>query len=161
MAKLYELSQNYKNLEELLDNPDIAEEVIKEALSELDEEWETKAENLAKLIKSFDVDVKGLKEEEQRLVARRKSLENRIAGLKTYIEDNMKAVGKDKIKGKVFTLAIQNNPPSVEIVDDFMIPEKYFVVKKEIAKKEILNDLKQGIEVPGAQINQTASLRIR
>lgn len=161
MAKLYELSQNYKNLEELLDNPDIAEEVIKEALSELDEEWETKAENLAKLIKSLDVDVKGLKEEEQRLVARRKSLENRIAGLKTYIEDNMKAVGKDKIKGKVFTLAIQNNPPSVEIVDDFMIPEKYFVVKKEIAKKEILNDFKQGIEVPGAQINQTASLRIR
>lgn len=161
MAKLYELSQNYKNLEELLDNPDIAEEVIKEALSELDEEWETKAENLAKLIKSLDVDVKGLKEEEQRLVARRKSLENRIAGLKTYIEDNMKAVGKDKIKGKVFTLAIQNNPPSVEIVYDFMIPEKYFVVKKEIAKKEILNDFKQGIEVPGAQINQTASLRIR
>jgi len=161
MAKLYELSQNYKNLEELLDNPDIAEEVIKEALSELDEEWETKAENLAKLIKSFDVDVKGLKEEEQRLASRRKSLENRIAGLKTYIEDNMKAVGKDKIKGKVFTLAIQNNPPSVEIVDDFMIPEKYFVVKKEIAKKEILNDLKQGIEVPGAQMNQTASLRIR
>lgn len=161
MAKLYELSQNYKNLEELLDNPDIAEEVIKEALSELDEEWETKAENLAKLIKSFDVDVKGLKEEEQRLASRRKSLENRIANLKTYIEDNMKAVGKDKIKGKVFTLAIQNNPPSVEIVDDFKIPEKYFVVKKEIAKKEILNDLKQGIEVPGAQINQTASLRIR
>ena len=161
MAKLYELSQNYKNLEELLDNPDIAEEVIKEALSELDEEWETKAENLAKLIKSFDVDVKGLKEEEQRLASRRKSLENRIAGLKTYIEDNMKAVGKDKIKGKVFTLAIQNNPPSVEIVDDCMIPEKYFVVKKEIAKKEILNDLKQGIEVPGAQMNQTASLRIR
>lgn len=161
MAKLYELSQNYKNLEELLDNPDIAEEVIKEALSELDEEWETKAENLAKLIKSLDVDVKGLKEEEQRLASRRKSLENRIANLKTYIEDNMKAVGKDKIKGKVFTLAIQNNPPSVEIVDDFKIPEKYFVVKKEIAKKEILNDLKQGIEVPGAQINQTASLRIR
>ncbi len=161
MAKLYELSQNYKNLEELLDNPDIAEEVIKEALSELDEEWETKAENLAKLIKSLDVDVKGLKEEEQRLVARRKSLENRIAGLKTYLEDNMKVVGKDKIKGKVFTLYIQQNKPSLDIVDEFMIPEKYFVVKREVAKNELLNDLKQGIEVPGATIKQTASLRIR
>lgn len=161
MGKLYELSQNYKNLEELLDNQDIPEEVIKEALSELDEEWETKAENLAKLIKSLDVDVKGLKEEEQRLASRRKSLENRIANLKTYIEDNMKAVGKDKIKGKVFTLYIQKNNPSLDIVDEFMIPEKYFVVKREVAKNELLNDLKQGIEVPGAQIKQTASLRIR
>lgn len=161
MAKLYELSQNYKNLEELLDNQDIPEEVIREALIELEEEWDTKAENLAKLVKSLEVDVKGLKEEEKRLASRRKSLENRIANLKTYIEDNMKAVGKDKIKGKVFTLYIQQNKPSLDIVDEFMIPEKYFVVKREVAKNELLNDLKQGIEVPGATIKQTASLRIR
>lgn len=46
-------------------------------------------------------------------------------------------------------------------MDENAIPEEYFVVKKELSKKDILAALKEGIEVPGATINQTESLRIR
>jgi predicted nuclease with TOPRIM domain len=161
MSKLYELTQNYQNLLDLLDNPDIPQEVIQEALNSVSEDIEAKAENIAKVIKSIEVDVKGLKEEEQRLSSRRKSLENRVDNLKIYIEEAMRTTGKEKIKGKVFSLAIQKNAPSVDIVDLDKVPEEYFVITRELTKKPILEALKAGLEVPGAQIKQTESLRIR
>ena len=161
MAKLYELTQNYNNLLELADNPDVPTEMLKESLNSIDDEIDTKAENIAKVIKSIESDVAGLKGEEKRLADRRKGLENRIDNLKKYIESSMRAVGKEKIRGKVFTLGIQKNAPSVDIIDEDVIPKQYFITKKELSKKDILVALKKGEEVPGAAVKQTESLRIR
>ena len=161
MAKLYELTQNYNNLLELVDNPDVPTEMLEESLNSIDDEIDTKAENIAKVIKSIESDVAGLKGEEKRLADRRKSLEGRIDNLKEYVEGSMRAVGKEKIRGKAFTLGIQKNAPSVDIIDEDVIPKQYFITKKELSKKDILVALKKGEEVPGAAIKQTESLRIR
>ena len=161
MAKLYELTQNYNNLLELVDNPDVPTEMLEESLNSIDDEIDTKAENIAKVIKSIESDIAGLKGEEKRLADRRKSLEGRIDNLKEYVEGSMRAVGKEKIRGKVFTLGIQRNAPSVDVIDEDVIPEQYFITKKELSKKDILVALKKGEEVPGAAIKQTESLRIR
>jgi predicted nuclease with TOPRIM domain len=161
MAKLYELTQNYNNLLELADNPDVPTEMLKESLNSIDDEIDTKVENIAKVIKSIESDVAGLKGEEKRLADRRKGLENRIDNLKKYIESSMRAVGKEKIRGKVFTLGIQRNAPSVDVTNEDAIPEQYFITKRELSKKDILAALKKGEEVPGAAIKQTESLRIR
>ena len=161
MAKLYELTQNYNNLLELVDNPDVPTEMLEESLNSIDDEIDTKAENIAKVIKSIESDIAGLKGEEKRLADRRKSLEGRIDNLKEYVEGSMRAVGKEKIRGKVFTLGIQRNAPSVDVIDEDVIPEQYFITKKELSKKDVLVALKKGEEVPGAAIKQTESLRIR
>ena len=161
MAKLYELTQNYNNLLELVDNPDVPTEMLEESLNSIDDEIDTKAENIAKVIKSIESDIAGLKGEEKRLADRRKSLEGRIDNLKEYVEGSMRAVGKEKIRGKAFTLGIQRNAPSVDIIDEDVIPEQYFITKKELSKKDILVALKKGEEVPGAAVKQTESLRIR
>ena len=161
MAKLYELTQNYNNLLELADNPDVPTEMLKESLNSIDDEIDTKVENIAKVIKSIESDVAGLKGEEKRLADRRKGLENRIDNLKKYIESSMRAVGKENIRGKVFTLGIQRNAPSVDVTNEDAIPEQYFITKRELSKKDILAALKKGEEVPGAAIKQTESLRIR
>ncbi|MFR5747044.1 MAG: siphovirus Gp157 family protein, partial [Romboutsia timonensis] len=78
MMKLYELTQNYLNLQELLENPEIPAEMIETALNEVGGQIEDKAENIAKLIKTLEADVSGFKAEEKRLADRRKSLENRV-----------------------------------------------------------------------------------
>ncbi|EPY2285856.1 siphovirus Gp157 family protein [Clostridium sporogenes] len=161
MAKLYELTQNYNNLLDLVDNPEVPKEVLEESLNQIHEEMDIKLENVAKVIKSIEVDAKGLKEEEKRLVDRRKSLENKIVNLKEYAENSMRVTGITKIKGKVFTLGIQKNAPSVEITEEEFIPEEYFITEKKLVKKDILAALKEGKEVPGAVIKQTESLRIR
>ncbi|MBV1816900.1 siphovirus Gp157 family protein [Clostridium cochlearium] len=161
MAKLYELTEQYSNLMELLDNPEVPQEMLEESLNKINDELDVKLENIAKLIKSIEVDVKGFKEEEKRLANRRKSSENRITNLKEYVKGAMRAVGLKKIKGRVFTLGIQRNAPSVEITKEESIPEKYFILEKKLVKKDILAALKEGKEVPGATIKQTESLRIR
>lgn len=162
MAKLYELAQNYQNLMELLDNPEVPLDIIQKGLDEVGEELELKVENIAKVIKSIETDVSGFKEEEKRLVARRKSLEGKIGSLKSYIENSMQTAGKDKIKGKLFTLTIQKNAPSLDISDEKKIPKKYYVKQDPVLdKKSLLEALKEGLKVKGVAIKQTSSLRIR
>lgn len=160
--KLYELTENYRNLQELLENPDIPQDVIWEALNSLEGDIFEKLENIVKLLISIEADVKIVKEEKQRLAAKQSSLENRCANLKNFMEGALKALGKDKVKSGLFTLSIQKNPSSVGVVDLKAIPEDYLKFKEpDIDKKAILEDLKQGREVPGAELIQTESLRIR
>ena len=160
--KLYELSQNYLNLKELLENPEVPQEMVIAALDEVGEQFEDKVENIAKLIKTMEVDIKGFKEEESRLSDRRKSLENRVKGLKEYIDGAMKATGKLKIKGKLFSFNIQKNTPSLEVVYEELVPRELFKVQDPVLdKKEALARLKAGEDIPGLSIKQTESLRIR
>lgn len=159
--KLYELTQNYLNLQELLENPEIPVEMIEAALNEVDGEFEDKAENIAKLIKSIEVDIKGYKEEESRLSDRRKSLENRNKGLKEYLESSMRALKKNNFKGKLFSFNIQKNAPSVVIDDIDKLPKEYKKIVESEDKTKIKEALKEGIEVPGARLIKSESLRIR
>ncbi|BDR71258.1 hypothetical protein K144313037_p20450 (plasmid) [Clostridium tetani] len=161
MAKLYELTEQYSNLMELLDNPEVPQEMLEESLNKINDELDVKLENVAKLIKSIEVDVKGFKEEEKRLADRRKSSENRITNLKEYVEGAMRATGIKKVNGKVFTLGIQKNAPSVDITDENSIPEEYFILEKRLVKKKVLEAHKEGRKVPGTTIKRTESLRIR
>ena len=159
---LYELTENYRNLQELLDNPEIDQEIITNALDEVGEQLEEKAENIAKLIKTLEVEVNGYKTEEKRLADRRKTLENRITGLKSYIDAAMKATGKKKFKGQFFSFNIQKNPPSVNITDSTLIPKEYYIEQEPVLdKKTVLAELKNGVIVPGTELKQTESLRIR
>lgn len=160
--KLYELTQNYLNLQELLEDPTVPIEVINAALSEVGEQLEDKAENIAKLIKTMEVEVTGYKEEEARLAARRKSLETSTKNLKAYLEEAMRAVNKHKIRGKLFSFSIQKNPASVEVLDESVIPKELFNTPAPVLdKKETLIRLKAGEEVPGVVLKQSESLRIR
>lgn len=160
--KLYELTENYLNLQELLENPEVPQELITNALDQVGEELEVKAENIAKLIKTLEVDIAGFKEEEKRLSDRRKSLENKVKNLKEYLDRAMKATGKTEFKGKLFSFNIQKNAPGVSIIDEKLIPKEYLIEQAPVIdKKAILNDLKNGEDIPGVEIKQTESLRIR
>lgn len=164
MSKLYEISERYKNLEDLLDNPELEniKEELEKSIDSIQEEFDLKAENIAKFIKSLEVDSKGLKEESQRLQSRKKTVDNRISSLKEYLFEHMQALNKNKIKGKIFTLSIQNNPISVEITNEKAIPEKYIVPQEtKFDKKALLKDLKNDVLIDGVDVKQTQGLRIR
>lgn len=160
--KLYELAENYLNLQELLENQEIQQELITNALDQVDGELEEKAENIAKLIKTLEVNINGFKGEEKRLSTQRKTLESRVKSLKGYLDEAMKLTGKRKFKGKIFSFNIQPNPPSVSVLDEKLIPQKYFIEQEPlIDKKSILIDLKNGQDIPGVELKQTESLRIK
>ena len=161
MTKLYELSTGYKNIEYLLENGENNEE-LKTVLDSLGEEIEDKAENIAKLIKNYEADIDAFKTEEKRIAERRRTLENDVKRLKEYLYNNMKLTGKTKFKRGTFSFNIAKNPPSVEIVNQDIIPMDYRELVEVINKKDILQDLKNGKDVQGAILrDDNESLRIR
>lgn len=87
--KLYDLAQNYLNLQGLLEDETVGTDVINKALNEVGGEIEDKAENIAILIKNLESDAEGFKREEERLATKRSAVENRIKGLKTYLDTTM------------------------------------------------------------------------
>lgn len=161
MFKLYELTEMYQNIWDLIGDDEADLETLERALENIEDNINFKAESMAKLIKNIDGDIDVLKQEEKRLAERRRALENKQKNIKGYLEMQLKTMEIDKVKTPLFTVALQNNPQSVEILDEDTIPEEFIIYTKSISKKEILAKLKEGQEVPGAEIRQTKSLRIR
>ena len=163
MSKLYEITARYKTLETLLEDENIEIEQIKEALDLVEEEITEKADNIARFIKSLEADEKAIKKEEKRLYDRRKGVENKRKSLKKYLYMELENAGIRKVKSTLFNIGIQNNPPSVNIIDQDKISAEYITTEiiKKIDKRAILEKLKNGEVVEGAEIRQGQSLRIR
>ncbi|PUF85783.1 MULTISPECIES: siphovirus Gp157 family protein [unclassified Geobacillus] len=158
--KLYELTENYAKLLEMAEEMDT--DAIVDTLEALQEAIEDKAENIAKLIRNLEADVKVIRDEEKRLAERRQVIENKVERLKTYLQEQLEIAGIDKVKRPTITVAIQKNPPSVDIIDETLIPEDFFIPQPaKIDKKSILERLKNGEEVPGVVLKQTKGVRIR
>lgn len=158
--KLYEYTQAYLSLLEKAD--ELEPETLLDTLAAIQEPIEEKAENAAKMIRTWEAEVKAIKEEEERLANKRKALENRALSLKGYLQQQLEVIGLEKIKRPLFTIAIQNNPPGVNVLDEKAIPEEYWILPEpKLDKQSILKRLKEGESVPGCEMKQTKGLRIR
>lgn len=160
MANLYELTSNYKYVLDLADELD--EQTLKDTLDSIKEPLDEKVDNTAKLIKAMENDAKAFKEEETRIKQRRQAIENNIKRIKERLQYDLESNALDKIEGKTFKVSVQNNPVSVKIVDEKMIPKGYFIEQEpKLNKKELLEDMKRGEEIFGVELQQTRSIRIR
>ena len=159
MTKLYELTQNYLSVMEMAEEMDT--DTLNDTLESIEEEIHDKAENIAKLVKNLNADVDALKSEEKRLADRRKSLENKVTHLKEYLQNQLEVAGLDKVKRPTLTVSIQNNPPSVKVLDEKLLSDYMIPQDPKLDKKAILTALKEGQEVNGAELFQSRGVRIR
>lgn len=156
---LYDLVGNYKKVYEI----DLDDETWQDTLESIDSAIEQKADGVMYVIRNLEVDVIGLKDEEKRLKSKREVAERKIKRLKQYLQENMEAVGKTKFKTQLFAYNIQNNPASLKLTDEKLIPEKYYTVEtsRKYDNKAIKDDLKAGKVINGAELKTSQSLRIR
>ncbi|WP_186445739.1 siphovirus Gp157 family protein [Paenibacillus cremeus] len=160
MTQLYALADQYRAFNEFveaaLDQEDLTEDDLQMFIDTLDgiqDALENKVENIAKFMKNIEGDIKAYKEEEKRLAQKRKYLENKFDGLKSYTQSVLEVNGIDKIKAGKFTARLQKNNPSVGVVDETKIPEAYRIPQPDkIDNKSILEDLKAGKEIEGVQL---------
>lgn len=162
MATIYEIADKYKLIQQLIEEG-APEEAFIEALNAIDGELSEKLENYASVIKNIESDVAGIKAEEGRLADRRKAMENSIKRMKENMQNVMVASGQTKVKGEKFNFTVQKNPPSLKVLDDAVIPPQFISVEevRNIDKKAILAELKNGAEIQGVEIQQGESIRIR
>ena len=137
---------------------------VAQALDALRMEREAKLENVACWVKNLSAEADAIREEEIRLVKRRKTAETKAANLKAWLLDAMTREDgtTDKIKTGRVSVSVKRNPPST-VVDDALLPGTYKVAKityqanKDLIKRELL----AGGEVPGAHLEYGRSVVIK
>lgn len=161
--RLYDLSEQYQMLLDMASD-DPTNEQLQEMINGLEGKIDEKIENTIKVVRALEAEAKVIKEEEDRLKSRRTSIENNATRLKEYVEIIMKRMKLEKVEGQLFTVSLQSNPPKVIVLDEFHIPQKYFVMPQpvpQLQKKEIIEAWKNGADIPGVQVVQEKSLRVR
>ncbi|BAK15820.1 hypothetical protein SSIL_1397 [Solibacillus silvestris StLB046] len=162
MATIYEIADKYKLIQQLIEEG-APEEAFIEALNAIDGELAEKLENYAMIIVNRQANIDGKKAEAKRLLESAKSEENAIKRMKENMQFAMVTAGQTKVKGEKFNFTVQKNPPSLKVVDDAVIPPQFVSVEevRNIDKKAILAELKNGAEINGVEIQQGESIRIR
>ena len=163
--RLYELTEQYKTLEDMVYDPAVDPETLKDTMEGLWGEIEEKADGYAKIIFGMKADVSALKAEEERLAAKRKSLEDRSQWLMENLEANMREMGKTKFKTAMFSFSIQKNGGKQPLVIDGAledIPGRYLIPQPPKTNNEAIRTLLEEKQVDWAHLEPRGeSLRIR
>ena len=163
--KMYELTDAYVSLMAQYEDAetDAEREQIAQAILDTGNDIAEKAENYARLMKNAEADVKMLSEEIDRLTAKKKRAENLVKRVKEYLLFAMGIAGATEIKTSIGKWRVQKNPPSVKVLDEMLIPARFFIEQApKIDKTAILAEFRQTGEVfDGVEITQGESVRFR
>jgi len=157
---LFELSQNYILLREMMMDESIDQEAVQDTLEAIEGSIEEKADNYAYIIKELDAQADMLKKEIDRLTIKAQNIKNNKDRLKGNLLCAMVGIGKIKFKTDYHSFSIRKSK-AVEILDEDAIPEQYKTVKVSISRKDIGEAIKNGLLVDGAALIENQSLSIR
>lgn len=165
MSTLYQLQGEYLQLLEMLEDPEIDEQVVLDTLEGIDYELEIKAENYAKIIKELEGNIETIKTEQKRLADKRSKQEANIQRLKDNLQAAMVATGKTKFKTDLFSFNIQKNGGAAPVIMDVEtadLPDELVIYTEKPNLKAIGELLKSDPECKYAHYGERGeSLRIK
>jgi hypothetical protein len=86
-------------------------------------------------------------------------LEHRSTKKRQIALEAMTEAGLKKLEQPDFTASIRTGSPAVVITSETLIPESYWVPQRpKLNRQALLSELKQGAQIPGAQLSNTASI---
>jgi uncharacterized membrane protein YheB (UPF0754 family) len=153
MRTLYEISEDLRALYALLEEEEgevsNTETAFDQWFAELGTERNKKLENYAHLIMSIEVDAKALKDEIDRLKARKTAFDNKAKRLKERLEYHFKSHDIDRIETEKFTFAMQKpgGKPKFILSDYFEAhPEELPEGLRRVKFEPDLNEIKEMVE---------------
>ncbi|MDH2997218.1 hypothetical protein A1D22_05970 [Pasteurellaceae bacterium LFhippo2] len=165
--KLYEISQQYQNIAELLNDPELAEnQDVLSALDNIEDDFNNKVQQTVFIMKNIESEIDPIDAEIKRLQAMKKARQNNIDRIKTRLKENLKATGIHKVNCGLFNVSYRETEQNaVELDEDLFLAnnlnEEFITVKISPNKTEIKNALKQGVEIIGAKLVDSQVLTIR
>ena len=158
---LYEITDEYRQLLEIAEDPDMDPEVLRDTMEAIAADLEDKADGFAKVIRTLEAEEAGLDAEIKRLQARKSAVAGSKARINGSLVASMRATGETKFKTQLFSFGIQKNPASVVLAEG-KVPTEYSIIQEpDPDKKRIAAELKAGAHFDWAELRQTESLRIR
>jgi hypothetical protein len=162
MRALYEINQDILDCVDL----ETGEILDTEKLDALQMEREQKLEGVALWVKDLKAEAAAVKEEADKLNARKKALDNKIDGLKNWL---LFALGGEKLKTprcNVYQthsqrVAVEDEAGLISFLKTLEDPGRFVRYTEELRKDEIKKALKDGTIIPGAELEETESVVIK
>ena len=173
MTTLYDLGENLnlvvEQVQDLLnDGIDPSDERVQELLEKMvahEDEWETKAVNVAKFLNQLSLDEQQVDAEIERLTKKKKSLSNAYSSLHDLLLWQMQNFGKDEIKNPLINIKVRENPLSVVVKDEKAVPMQFKTEKTTVTvnKNAIKLAMKEDAElkIDGIELTRTKKLSIK
>jgi hypothetical protein len=163
LQPLYKLADEYVAIAMQMADSDLPDDVIADTLEGASGDIENKAWNTAALILQFEGEASIIKEAEQRMSARRKSLEKRVQWMRDYVLVQLIRTGIGEIDSPEFVIRVQDNPPKVILDDEDAVPSAFKLTETvtTIRKAEIRKLLLDGQTVAGAHLESEKRLSIK
>ena len=167
--RLYELSEEYKQVESMLDSDDQdTRQAALDTLESLEGDIAEKIDSVACMIKDIKGEAAAIKAEADKLAKRAKSKADTAARLTAYLLDNMQALGKTKVETPRSVVSLRKSPEAVVVPDEnkFILwanfdHEEFIRSKLEIDKTAVKQALLNGEKIPGAYIDSKEMVVIK
>lgn len=154
---LYELTNFEAQLIQMLEEG----EEVADTLEAIESSVEEKLESYAKVIRTFEARATVKQLEIKRLQDSARTDEEAVKRMKRAMQDYLEGTGKRKVETPLFKVWMQKNPASVEVVDESLVPKEFYKIPEpQLDKTALKNALKES-EVPGVQLKQTESIRMK
>lgn len=166
MPNLYELMGDFAAIQDAIDDGASEEEIdaLLKAMDEAKGSLKSKVDQVCHVLRNIGGQVTAVKNEENRLVARRRALENNRERLRDWVRTSMDVLEVDKIKTDLNNVTLAKAGNSVVIIDIEKVPKEYVTPQlPKPKKKEILAAYENDGEIiPGTDIvASTRSLVVR
>lgn len=170
---LYNLSLQGRQIEQLLDNAidwetgeiDENYEGLVELQEAINQQIQNKSKDLIYVLRKKDGFISELDKEIERLKNMKKMYGKQQENILKYIKNCMELNNVVLIETPIGKFSIKNNPESVEVYDESLIPKEYFITKiKEetnLSKTKIKEAIKAGVEVQGAKLVRNTRLEVK
>ena len=165
--KLYELAENYAEVQRMMDDPEADLDAVKDTLDALSEAFDEKVDQLASMYKDFVSDAAALDEESKKLKQRADNKKKRAEWIKGYIQAQMTSMNRKKVETARNIVTIPAPRASVELDDRFVewamtnAEDMLRYKQPEPDKTKILQALKDGVIMDHVALKYNTSTIIK
>lgn len=161
--RLFDLTAEFERLVDMLDAGEESEELTA-ALEVISAQLEQKAAGVGAVLATLDAEAEVYTAEIARLAAKKKRANTSADNLRRYVHSCMETRGILKMKGGTWSFALQQNPESVVVTDESIVPDemKRTTTTTSVDKRLVLETFKTHGEVaPGCEVIRTRRLVVR
>lgn len=149
MNELFDLVGQYREVYDMLTDPEVDEQIVKDTLEGIIGEIEGNAAQLVPIINKLDMEIDTCKKQADEWMARKRIRENSLARLKQMIVTVMDATGIKELAAGDVTFKTQNagGQLGIDFVDGVTVPEKFTKLTIETDKALVRKALDAGEEL--------------
>lgn len=124
---------------------------------------DAKADAYARIIKNKQAEAKALKDEADRLTAKRKAAESLVERLKSALLGAMQETGIEQIGTSIGKWSLQYNPVSCEVINAEMVPARFVIPQPDkIDRAALIKEYNRtGDIIDGVEFHKEKGIRFR